>query len=100
VPAYLPFGGNDFTFASRQFSYTGADPPLLVKSRTRCAACHGSDVTSLISFASHTEPTATTPHVTQLNPALHEASDFVISQKTARQDWEDLLDYADLVSPR
>jgi hypothetical protein len=99
APAYLPAAGNDFVFASRQFTHAGADPPLLVKSRTRCAACHGSDLTSLISFASHTEPTATTPHVTQLNPAFHEAADFVISQKTARQDWKDLLDYADIASP-
>jgi hypothetical protein len=98
--AYLPGGGNDFSFASRQFARTGADSPLLVQSRTRCAACHGGDLTILLTFASHTLPTVSTPHVTQMNPALHERANFVISQKAARQDWEDLLDYADILSLR
>ena len=84
APAYLPGAGNDLRFAST---------PMLVKLRTRCAACHGSDLNLVLTFASHIAPTRSTTHVKQLDPASHAEADFVMSQKVNQQNWKDLLDY-------
>ena len=100
APAYLASAGNDYGFASRMFTHTGADAPLLVKQRTRCATCHGSDLTGLMTFSTKRLDVALMRHVKQLNSAMHDSADFVIAQKTARRDWKDLLDYTGLSAPR
>jgi hypothetical protein len=65
-----------------------------VKQRTRCAFCHGDDLTVLMTFAMKM-PTEERPGppARQLNPATHEAADFVISQKVKREDWKALREY-------
>ena len=98
APAYLPAAGNDYGFASRLFTPTGVDPPLLVKLRTRCASCHGSDLTLVMTFQMH--PRVPTPNVKQLNPASHEAADYVMSRKVAEDDWGSLEEYIKSVAPR
>jgi len=55
--------------------------------------CHGDklDLTGLMTFAM-TLPSENDlgPPVRRLNPAGHEAADFVISQKIGRDDWKSL----------
>jgi hypothetical protein len=89
APAYLPSGGNDYTFVST-IGLTRPEP-LAVKQRTRCSFCHGEDLRVLLSFAMKM-PTEERPGppVRQLNPASHEAADFVISQKTRSAGWKAL----------
>lgn len=99
APAYLPAAGNDYGFASRLFTRTGVDPPLLVKLRTRCASCHGgSDLTFVMTFAMHPDPRVPTPNVKHLDPASH--ADYVISRKIAEDDWGSLEDYIKSLAPR
>jgi hypothetical protein len=90
-PVYLPAAGNDYSYASPNRISGGL--PLVVKQRTRCAMCHGDklELTGLMTFAM-TLPSKNDlgPPVRQLNPAGHEAADFVISQKMGRVDWKSL----------
>jgi hypothetical protein len=90
-PVYLPAAGNDYNYASPTRISGGL--PFVVKQRTRCAMCHGDklELTGLMTFAM-TLPSENDlgPPVRQLNPAGHEAADFVISQKTGRVDWKSL----------
>lgn len=90
--AYLAAGGNDYSFASPTVMSRGA--PLVVKQRTRCTMCHGDDLTGLMTFAMAL-PTkeGLGPPVRQLNPAGHEAAEFVISKKVGREDWKSLGKY-------
>ena len=46
--AYLAAAGNDYSYASPTVMSRGA--PLVVKQRTRCAMCHGDDLTRLDDF--------------------------------------------------
>jgi hypothetical protein len=88
--AYLPAAGNDYSYASPNVVSRGA--PLVVKQRTRCTMCHGEDLTSLMTFAMKL-PNKQGPPVRQLNPAGHEAAEFVISKKVGREDWKSLSKY-------
>lgn len=90
--AYLAAAGNDYSFASPNVMSRGA--PLVVKQRTRCTMCHGDDLTGLMTFAM-VLPTqeGLGPAVRQLNPAGHEAAEFVISKKVGREDWKSLGNY-------
>ena len=68
--------------------------PLVVKQRTRCTMCHGEDLTGLMTFAMAVPPKeGPGPRVRQLNPAGHEAAEFVISKKMGREDWKSLGKY-------
>jgi hypothetical protein len=98
APAYLPAAGS-YGFASRQFTRAAVDPPLLVKLRTRCGSCHGSDSTQVFTFARRLDPTVPTLPVRQLNMAVHEAADYVMSQKVAREDWKALRQYFNTLPP-
>lgn len=87
-PAYLPNGGEDLGFATPQI---GGFSPILVKLRTRCASCHGSDLGDVITFQGHVyPPEVSATHVKQFDPAAHEAADFVISKKVGSDDWKAL----------
>ena len=88
---YLPAAGNDYSFASPTVMSRGA--PLVVKQRTRCTMCHGDDLTGLMTFAMALPNRGAGPPVRQLNPAGHEAADFVISKKMGREDWKSLGKY-------
>ena len=94
-PAYLPSAGNDYTFASKQISNWGPPSPLVVKLRTRCAFCHGGgDLTNIMTFSMKVSPEEHLgPAVRQLNPAAHEAADFVMSQKANSDIWKTLHSY-------
>ena len=92
-PVYLPSAGNDYSFASTQRDTGGPAAPLVVKARSRCAFCHGDgDLRHVMSFSMHVVPRENLP-VRRLDTTAHEAADFVISQKTARDDWKSLYQY-------
>jgi hypothetical protein len=93
APAYLPAALNDYGFASPQFTPAGADVPLLVRLRTRCAFCHGGDLTGVITFAMRTELKNPYPAVTQFDPASNAAADYVALRKSRREDWKTLRQY-------
>lgn len=86
APAYRA-SGNDYTFAPLQPSL-GA--PLQVRLRTRCTACHGSDLTRVMTFAFESSPSGDIPPVRQLNPLAHQAADAVIEKKAKQKDFESL----------
>jgi hypothetical protein len=92
---YLPLGGNDYTFASPQSSNGEPSTPLVVRLRTRCASCHGDkDLTNVMTFAMILSPNERLgPAVRRLNPAAHQAADFVVSQKTKGEAWKTLRQY-------
>jgi len=98
--AYLSGAGSMFGFAQGQpegpvgpkmFSVIG--PPVVVKLRTRCVSCHGTNLTNVITFSIALPPRP--PLVRQLNPAASEAADFDVSQKKKRQDFIALRGYFD-----
>jgi hypothetical protein len=86
---YLPSAGNDYTFASTLSGTIDPSTPIAVRARTRCAFCHGDkNLTVLMTFSMKVAPNEDPgPPVRQLNPALHEAADFVISEKSKSENW-------------
>ena len=84
-PAYLAVAGNDYTFASPQ---PHLDMPVQAKLRTRCTACHGEDLTTVMTFAFKIIPDRPMPPVQQLNPLAHEAADAVMEKKAKQKDFE------------
>jgi hypothetical protein len=88
-PAYAPTAGNDYAFASIFDTKSGPSAPAVVKLRSRCVSCHGSqDLTNVMTFDMIVPPDeGKGPPVRQLNPAKHESADFVISQKLKSEDW-------------
>ena len=94
---YLPAAGNDYGFASpnTDISMNKPMPPLVVKQRTRCGFCHGQNsFTQLMTFSVKRSPKeGLGPPVRQLNSLAHEAAEFVISEKTKREDWKTLQEY-------
>jgi len=99
-PAYLPGVGSMFGLAEghaegppgpEMFSVIG--PPVVVKLRTQCVSCHGTDLTHVITFSIALPPRP--PPARQLNPAASEVADFDVSQKKKRQDFMVLRGYFD-----
>lgn len=97
-PAYL--GGYGFAegqpAGSSQLNITGL--PVQVRLRTRCARCHGENLTQVHTFAiatctAHCPPGYRIPEVRQLNPAGSEVAGFDITEKKKRADFEDLRKY-------
>jgi hypothetical protein len=86
APAYLATG-NNYTFASPQ-PFLGT--PIQVRLRTRCAACHGSNLTRVMTFAFESFPNGDIPPVRQLNPVAHQAADAVMEKKAKQKDFESL----------
>jgi hypothetical protein len=89
APAYFPAAGNDYSYASPNEINRGV--PLVVKQKTRCARCHGEDLTDLMTFAMIVP--SNKPPVRRLNSAEHEAAEFVMSKKMERHDWKSLVEY-------
>jgi len=90
--AYLPFGGNDYSFASRvplwrQLGYSRGrrlpEETVLVSLERRCAACHGNNSLHVRTFGTQEE----NPPVKILKPAEHEHALYVIDRKKAREDF-------------
>jgi hypothetical protein len=86
-PAYLAVAGNDYTFASPQ---PHLDMPVQAKLRTRCTACHGEDLTTVMTFAFKVFPDRPMPPVQQLNPLARQAADSVMEKKAKQKDFESL----------
>jgi hypothetical protein len=86
-PAYLAVAGNDYTFASPQ---PHLDMPVQAKLRTRCTACHGEDLATVMTFAFKISPDRSVPPVQQLNPLAHQAADGVMEKKAKQKDFESL----------
>ena len=91
APAYRA-NGNDYTFASPQ-PFLGT--PILVRLRTRCTACHGSDLSRVMTFAFESFRNGDIPPVRQLNPLAHEAADAVMEKKAKQKDFESLRAFFD-----
>jgi hypothetical protein len=87
APAYLVNAGNDYTFASQLF-HLGT--PVQARLRTRCKACHGDQLTVVLTFAFKSFPNGDSPPVRQLNPAAHQAADAVMEKKAKQKDFESL----------
>lgn len=94
-PVYLPAAGNDYSFASPDTSMNEVMPPLVVKQGTRCGFCHGEkNLMQVMTFSVKRSPKeGLGPPVRQLNSLAHEAAEFVISEKTKREDWKTLQEY-------
>ena len=91
-PAYLAVAGNDYTFASPQ---PHLDLPVQAKLRTRCTACHGEDLTTVMTFAFKVIPDRDMPPVRQLDPLAHQATDAVMEKKAEQKDFESLQAFFD-----
>jgi hypothetical protein len=92
APAYLANAGNDYTFASQLFDL---GTPVQARLRTRCKACHGDQLTVVLTFAFKSFPNADSPPVQQLNPAAHQAADAVMEKKAKQKDFESLRAFLD-----
>lgn len=92
-PAYAV---QNYKFANN-YSETGigqmqVGPPVQVRLRTRCAACHrDSNLTQVRTFAVALPPHP--PRVRQLNPAAHEEAKFDIAEKNKQKDFQALRVY-------
>jgi len=92
-PAYAV---ENYHFANNYFE-TGVGqirvgPPVQVRLRTRCAACHrDSNLTQVRTFAMALPPHP--PGVRQLNPVGYEEAEFDITQKKGQQDFQSLRVY-------
>jgi len=92
-PAYLPSAGNDYTFASPQSQVEGA--PIQVHLRTRCALCHGPDLTEVMTFDIALPPQFRVPPVRPLDSAASQEADDVIARKKKRAEFKALQAYFD-----
>jgi len=96
--------GNDYGFATPfPLGAIPANPPLVVKLRSRCASCHGTNQTFLMSLAAHeffVGRMNPVPHVRTLNVEQDEHASYVIARKMSRADFKSLRGYAEWASPR
>jgi hypothetical protein len=94
-PAYAPSAGNDYSFASRQNAREGPVPPVVVRLRTRCVYCHGSDTLKyLMTFGMAIPPKwGLGPRVRELDRQAHQAAEEVASRKTNGESWKALHRY-------
>ena len=93
-PTYMAAGG-EYGFAS-PISAEANDKnpsPVLVTERTRCAFCHGPDLTTLMSFNFARPPHSVPSSISIFDPAAHQAADYVISRKLKRPEWQLLHAY-------
>jgi hypothetical protein len=86
----------NYNFANNYFETTGGQthvgPPVQVRLRTRCAACHqDSNLTQVRTFAIALPPHP--PRVRQLDPAANEEAEFDIAAKKKRKDFQELQKY-------
>jgi hypothetical protein len=89
-PAYAV---QNYKFVNNYFEtgvgQTQIGPPVQVRLRTRCAACHqDNNLSQVRTFAMAMPPRP--PRVKQLNPLSHKEADFDIGEKTKRNDFQSL----------
>lgn len=85
---YSPASGNDYVYASPQFTRTGQDYPVLVKLKHRCEGCHGPKVTSIFTLSTH-DP-GTLPPITMLSAQDNTRGWYVAGRKSEREDFNAL----------
>lgn len=101
TPAYLTNGGT-YSFAEgpsigsqpvagQHYTLPEIGEPIQVKLRTRCAACHGDNLTQMMTFSIVRPPHP--PQIRQLNPMSTVVADIDISVKRKRNDFQSLLEY-------
>ena len=89
MPAYLPFAGNDFSFAtSRQLDAE----PVLAPLATKCSVCHGTaaSVGHLRSFSMIVGPGTAVPSVVRLASDQNVHAQDVAGRKMERDDFKSL----------
>ncbi|HJP92098.1 MAG TPA: hypothetical protein VJ875_09100 [Pyrinomonadaceae bacterium] len=86
APAYLSAAGNDYGFATR---IEEAHTPVLVPLRTRCSQCHGTSLTSLMTYSIH--DFLPVPTVKILNSSAQERALYVAQLKSEREDFKSLV---------
>jgi hypothetical protein len=87
-PVYASTAGNDYTFLSRQSLKREWGPPVVVKLRTRCVLCHGSDdLKNLMTFGLIVFPHMHIPPVQELDRRTHQAAEFVAERKMKAENW-------------
>jgi hypothetical protein len=92
----------NYNFANNYYETAGGQthvgPPVQVRLRTRCAACHqNNNLTQVRTFAIAVPPHP--PRVRQLDPTANEEAEFDITQKKKRKDFQELLSYFDRPTP-
>jgi hypothetical protein len=88
-PAYLPTSGNDYGFASPDFTMSAEQAPVLGTLRTRCSACHGANGSYLMSF-SRIDGDSLPPPVRFPQPNDRRGR-YVAEKKERRTDFADLI---------
>ena len=84
-PAYLSAAGNDYDFAS---PLQEAQAPIMAPLRTRCAQCHSSSLTTLMTYSIH--DFLPIPTVRILKSSDQERAFYVAGLKEAREDFKSL----------
>ena len=87
-PAYLPNGGNDFTFAPPMTVTREAKPPILGTLRRRCEACHFE--TSVFTFQMIQIPGRRLPQLRVLHQAADERALYVAQKKMQSRSFKSL----------
>jgi hypothetical protein len=86
--AYFPVAGNDYQFASPQFTTQGIDYPVLVTLARRCEGCHGRGAVGIFSLSSHYQPPLSP--ITLLPAADNVHGWYVAGRKQEREDFKAL----------
>jgi hypothetical protein len=87
APAYLPFAGNDFSFAT---ATSERGMPTVAPLRDRCQVCHGSGLGTLGTFSMIRSPGHPAPPVERLTPAEHRHAWDVAARKMTREEFASL----------
>jgi hypothetical protein len=79
-PAYLPAGGNDYTFASSPDGAPVPHLPILGNLRRRCEACHSKDASAFLTFRIVRGPGERSPLVRRLTSSDDPHGHYVAQQ--------------------
>lgn len=90
APAYLPFGGTDFSFAPQRGLDAGS---ISVSLRDRCAACHGAGMGRLLTFSIGPRPGEPVPSGEVLTPSEQQPARRVAERKMTLDDFRSLRQY-------
>lgn len=85
-PAYMSTAGNDYDFAT---PIREAGAPILVPLQTRCAECHNSSLTGLMTYSIHNFLPVPTTRI--LKPSDQERAYYVARLKEERDDFKSLF---------
>ncbi|HEX6647881.1 MAG TPA: hypothetical protein VF075_00025 [Pyrinomonadaceae bacterium] len=86
APAYLTSAGNDYDFAT---PIQEANAPIMAPLRTRCIQCHGSSLTTLMTYSINNIPPV--PTVRILKSSDHERAFYLARGKEQREDFKSLI---------